>query len=163
MDYVQILQSRLNQINESSLENIAIEKLMAMQDKIVNLQKMQLALGQGFDDSRLFSTIFSGRYAKATQGYADREDPYPSLTSKPKGVNYNFMWGGEFMAGFGVQKETTGVSIFSTGAESSRTIGKTEFFESYTNMFGLNTNNTYTVLSEVKLYVLQKTLENLYK
>ena len=163
MDYIQLLQKRINSISESNIESMLFEEFFNLEDKIADLNLKQIERSKGFDDKELYSSQFSGYYSETTQGFADRNDPYPSLTKKTGGEKYNFLWSGDFARGFGIRKTKLGIETFSEGAYSSRTLGKTSFFQSYENMFGLNSENTATIENEVLYYVFEKTLNNIYK
>jgi len=160
MDYIQLLQKRINGINDNEITGLLFDEFFNMEAKIVELQRLQISKHEGFDDQIL--ERFSGedsRYSYTTQWYADNSRPYPSLMSKPGGSNYNFVWGGDFMNNFRIKRQNKGIEIFSTGTGSG---SKKAFFEDYENMFGLNTENTATVNSEVLYYVYEKLLTKIY-
>lgn len=159
MDYIQLLQRRLERLSESKISNYVFDEFFRLEPKILDLQRNQIENHQGFDDKRLFSwSHMSGRYSPTTQTFASLASPSP-LTSKPAGEKYNFVWSGDFMSGFDMRKAKDGLEIFSTGTGSG---GKQSFFESYANMFGLNSENTETIESEVLYYVLEKTFREVY-
>lgn len=162
MDYVQLLQKRLQTINESNIEKSFFDEFFKLEDVILEMQRTQIDNFKGFDGKRLnnkISLFSKGKYREATQGYADENNPYPSLTGKSKGEDYNFVWGGDFMGNFRMKRQNKGLELFSTGTGSG---AKQDFFEGYTNMFGLDKNNTSTIEGEVMYYVLDKILTKLY-
>jgi len=163
MDYIQLLQQRIQSVNDNVILGLIYDEYFKLEDKITQLQRLQISKHEGFDDKILHSNLYDGFYAKSTQAFADAENPYASKTSKSRGSAYNFVWGGEFFDGFKIKKEKEGIGLFSSGAYSTRSNGKTEFFESYDNMFGLNTENTATIENEVLYYVLEKTFSKLYQ
>ena len=63
------------------------------------------------------------------------------------------------MENFRIKRQNKGIEIYSTGTGSG---GKKAFFEDYENMFGLNSENTATVNSEVLLFVLEKIVLKIY-
>jgi len=124
------------------------------------MQRHQIEQGKGFDDNNLDSgsTLFKGEYAPSTSNFASLSGN--SLTSKTAGNKYNFVWTGDFMGNFRMKRQNKGLELFSTGTGSG---DKQEFFEGYTNMFGLDTDNTATIESEVMYYVLDKIFTKLYQ
>lgn len=161
MDYIEILQRRISSINENSISSLIYDEFFNLKDKITTLQIEQIQNHQGFDDARL--SRFSGNdstYSYFTQWHADNNSPYPSLTSKPSGSDYNFLWSGDFLSNFRLKRQNKGIEIYSTGTGSG---GKKEFFEDYENMFGLNTENTATIEDEVLYYVLEKVMKKIYE
>lgn len=161
MDYIQLLQKRINSISENAIERDIFDEFFKLEKVIVDMQQNQISQHQGFDDRKL--ERFSGedsKYKYTTQWYADNNIPYPSLTSKPGGEDYNFVWGGDFMGNFRMKRQNKGLELYSTGTGSGL---KEAFFEDYKNMFGLNSENTATIENEVLFYVFEKTLNNIYK
>jgi hypothetical protein len=162
MDYIQLLQKRLQGLNDNVISGFVYDEYFKLEDKITELQISQIRNHKGFDD-KILNNGYGNSYAKSTQDYADRQVPYASRTKKTAGNPYNFEWGGDFIDNFSIRKKNKGIEIFSYGALSTVTAGKTEFFQSYDNMFGLNTENTSTIESEVLYYVLEKTFTRLYQ
>lgn len=163
MDYIQLLQKRIQSLNESKISNLVYDEYFNLKDEIIRLQIQQIQEHDGFDDGVLKNRIKKfekGTYSASTQLFADLRNPYPSLTRKPKGELYNFTWSGDFLANFRLKRQNKGLEIYSTGTGSG---DKREFFEGYSNMFGLDSENTATIESEVLYYVLEKTLLHLYQ
>ena len=83
MDYIQLLQKRINSISENAIERDIFDEFFKLEKVIVDMQQNQISQHQGFDDRKL--ERFSGedsKYKYTTQWYADNNIPYPSLTSK---------------------------------------------------------------------------------
>ena len=157
MDYIQLLQKRINGINDNVISGLLFDEFFNMESKILELQRLQISKHEGFDDQTLHSGLYKGVYAKSTQSFADMGKP--SLTSKPAGGKYNFVWTGDFMGNMRMKRQNKGLELYSTGTGTG---DKKDFFESYDNMFGLNTENTATVNSEVLYYVYEKLLTRIY-
>ena len=160
MDYIQLLQKRIQSLNDNVIEGLIFDEFFNLENEILALQRSQIENHEGFDDRSL--ERFSGedsRYAYTTQWYADNNRPYPSLTPKRGGDKYNFVWGGDFMGNFRMKRQNKGLELYSTGTGSG---GKKAFFEDYENMFGLNSENTATIESEVLYYVFEKVINKLY-
>ena len=121
MDYIQLLQKRINSITESNIESMIFDEFFSLEDKITDLNLKQIERSKGFDDKELYSSKFKGYYSDTTQDFADAAIPYPSLTKKPRGEKYNFLWSGDFARGFGIRKTKLGIETFSEGAYSTRT------------------------------------------
>lgn len=161
MDYIQLLQKRINSISENAIERDIFDEFFKLEKVIVDMQQNQISKHQGFDDTPLQRKSRKiSRYKSSTQGFADRNDPYPSLLPKRDGDPYNFTWGGDFMSNFRIKRQNKGLELFSTGTGSGL---KEAFFEDYKNMFGLNSENTATIENEVLYYVFEKNLNNIYK
>lgn len=163
MDYIQVLQKNIQNVNDSYILSLIQDEYFNLEDKMSDLNLKQIEQHEGFDDKELKIDTWNGEYSGSTQSYADRQIPYPSLTKKPAGEKYNFLWSGDFRKGFGLRKDGENLELFSSGAYSTRTLGKTSFFQSYENMFGLNTENSATIESEVLYYVLEKTFLKIFK
>jgi hypothetical protein len=163
MDYIQLLQNNIKNLSENEINNLLFDEFFKLEDEISDLNLKQIEQSKGFDYQELDSNTYNGTYSENTQAYADLGNPYPSLTRKPKGEKYNFLWSGNFAKGFGIRKEGDGIETYSNGAYSTTTFGKTAFFQSYNNMFGLNEKNTITIESEVMYYVLEKIILKIYK
>jgi hypothetical protein len=163
MDYIQLLQKNLQSLSEGKISDLLFDEIFNLDEEIIKLQSEQIEQSKGYNGKDLYNPNYaSGTYSENTQWYADNNNPYPSLTRKPKDKKYNFIWGGEFVEGFGLRKEGDGVEIYSEGAYSTRTLGKTGFFQGYTNMFGLDEKNTATIESEVLYFVLEKVILKIY-
>lgn len=115
----------------------------------------QIDASTGFDDKSLYNPEYKGTYSKNTSISAFRKGLY-----KPVGDKYDFQWTGRFRSGFEILDRPAGYAIDSVGAYGND--GKTEFFEGYQNMFGLDSANTASVESEVVYYVLNKVLNQVY-
>lgn len=113
------------------------------EDKITNLNKNQFTDGFGSDDKDLFNVRpeFDGIY---------------SPSSKKQGL-YDFFVTGQFIRGlyveFNVSKLT--VTIDSSG---KGTVEKSLFITSYTNLFGLDTQNSRIlndniIMPELKIFI----------
>jgi hypothetical protein len=162
MDYIQLLQQRIQIVNDNVITGLIYDEYFKLEPEIIKLQKEQLDKGIGFDDGFLKSgnSNFKGVYSATTSNFASLDQPYPSLTSKTAGQKYNFVWGGDFMNNFRIKRQNKGLEIYSTGTGSG---DKQAFFEGYTNMFGLNSENTSTIESEVLYYVYEKVFTRLYQ
>lgn len=154
MDYIQLLQKRINGINDNTISALIDEEFWKLKNEIVVLQEQQLMTQKGFDDKKLYSRDFSGVYSEKTEEIADNEGLF-----KRAGSPYNFKWTDSFVKGLGIQKKHKGWEIFSSGIKEEE---KKDFFESYDNMFGLNSDNTATIESEVLYYVFEKIVNRLY-
>lgn len=156
MDYIETWQKSLNQQSQkNNVLNLIDEKIFNLSDKIIELNLLQIENSQGFNDRGLYNPNYKGVYSKATSQMGFAKGLF-----KPIGGLYDFKVTGKFKSGFEIIDKPTGFGIDSTGAYGSD--GKTEFFEGYTNMFGLNTQNTTTIMDEVEYYVLDKILSNVY-
>ena len=111
--------------------------VLANEDKIINLNVDAMQDGIGSDGKILKNSnpIFKGVYSLSTQ----------LLDSKKIAGNpYNFLETGAFLGNMQInlQPNLTKFDIFSTGTGSGE---KALFFSSYTNLFGLDNNNTEIV------------------
>ena len=50
MDYIQLLQKRINSISESNIESMLFEEFFNLEDKIADLNLKQIERSKGFDD-----------------------------------------------------------------------------------------------------------------
>ena len=117
--------------------------VLANEDKIINLNVDAMQDGIGSDGKILKNSnpIFKGVYSLSTQ----------LLDSKKIAGNpYNFLETGAFLGNMQInlQPNLTKFDIFSTGTGSG---DKSLFFAGYTNLFGLNKNNTDIVNYEIIL------------
>lgn len=120
--------------------------LLANEDKIVSLNVDAMQSGIGNDDKVLKNSnpIFKGVYSLSTQ----LTDP-----EKIAGNPYNFLETGAFLGNMqlDLQPNLTKFDIFSTGTG----IGdKSLFFSGYTNLFGLDKENTEIVNYDIIYYPL---------
>jgi hypothetical protein len=160
MEYLKSLSYRLKKINDNTIRKDVFEEILKLEDKIIGFQKDQIDNHEGFDDKDLKrESQEDSLYAPSTQWFADNKRPYPSLTKKPSGERYNFVWGGDFMNNFRIKRQDKGIEIYSTGTGID---DKLRFFEDYKNMFGLNTYHSEIILEEVFYYVMMKNLKNIY-
>lgn len=167
MDYIQELQQRLTQVSsEGNLRNLIDKGILELRSEIIALNIAQIDQHDGFDDKPMVNTIkvrrgkrkgelaYKGVYSQATEEFAEGAN-----TSKSAGKPYDFNWYGDFLGNFALKAVGKGFATYSTGTGSGT---KREFFEGYNNMFGLNTQNTATIESEVEYYVLEKVLSKMY-
>jgi len=123
--------------------------VLANEDKIISLNVDTFQDGYGSDGQLLKNSndrIFKGVYSLSTQ-----------LTNPKKvaGMPYNFFETGAFLSNMQIdlQPNLTKFDIFSTGTGSG---DKALFFSGYSNLFGLNQNNTEIVNYEIILPELMK-------
>jgi len=111
--------------------------LLANEERIVSLNIDAMQSGIGNDDKVLKNSnpIFKGVYSLSTQ----LTDP-----KKVAGNPYNFLETGAFLGNMqlDLQPNLTKFDIFSTGTGSG---DKALFFSGYTNLFGLDKENTEIV------------------
>jgi len=117
--------------------------VLANEDKIINLNVDAMQDGKGSDGKILKNSnpIFKGVYSLSTQ----------LLDSKKIAGNpYNFLETGAFLGNMQInlQPNLTKFDIFSTGTGSGE---KALFFSGYTNLFGLDNNNSDIVNYEIIL------------
>ena len=156
MDYIQLLQQRIQSVNDNVILGLIDEEVFRLSDKIIDLNLNQIENSKGFDDKSLKNPFYKGRYSEVSSSIAFRHGEF-----KPVGGLYDFDFTGDFKRGFNIKDVPKGYEIESFGAYGGD--GKTEFFEGYDNMVGLNTENTATIESEVLYYVLEKTFSKLYQ
>lgn len=117
--------------------------LLANEVRIVSLNVDAMQDGIGSDGKTLKNSnpIFKGVYSLSTQ----LADP-----KKIAGNPYNFFQTGAFLSNMQIdlQPNLTKFDIFSTGTGSG---DKALFFSGYTNLFGLNKNNSEIVNYEIIL------------
>lgn len=105
------------------------------ESKIIAMNTAQFEQGKGSDDKPLFNKnpIFNGTYSLSTALMNSR---------KSQGSLYNFYVTGDFLRGLQLEIRPNLVQfdIFSTGTGSG---DKSIFFTGYTNLFGLNKDNSY--------------------
>jgi len=132
----------------SELLNEQERIILANEDKIISLNVDAFQSGIGSDDKQLKNNneIFKGVYSLATQ---------LSNPRKIAGNPYNFFETGAFLSNMqiNIQPSLTKFDIFSTGTGSG---DKSIFFAGYSNLFGLNKNNTEIVNYEIIYYPLMK-------
>ena len=122
--------------------------ILANESQIISLNVDALQSGQGSDGKVLKNTnkIFKGVYSLATQ-----------LTNERKiaGNPYDFLETGAFLGNFQIemQPNLTKFDIFSTGTGSG---DKSIFFAGYTNLYGLDKENTDFVNYQIVLPELLK-------
>lgn len=123
--------------------------VLANEDKIISLNVDAFQDGYGSDGQLLKNSndrIFKGVYSLSTQ-----------LTNPKKvaGTPYNFFETGAFLSNMQIdlQPNLTKFDIFSTGTGSG---DKALFFSGYSNLFGLNQNNTEIVNYDIILPELMK-------
>ena len=116
--------------------NLLVEQeriILNHENDIVRLNTSQFEQGEGSDDADLFNTDkrYLGFYKFNTPG-------------KTAGQLYNFYETGAFLSGLqlNIFPNLIQFSIFSTGTGSG---DKKAFFDGYTNLFGLNKNNSNIV------------------
>ena len=157
MDYIQQLQFNLkNQSQEGNIRGLIDDEFFRLADKITELNISQIDAHEGFDDKLLFNPDYKGVYSENTSISAFRQGLH-----KPIGGRYDFQWTGSFKSGFEILDRPEGYAIDSLGAFDSP--DKIEFFEGYRNMFGLNTENTSIIETEVLYFVLEKILSKVYE
>ncbi len=129
---------------------------MSREDEIVDMNKSQIRRHIGNDGTILENTAltpngypYSGVYTSLTQTLSGGK--------KMAGAPYDFTVTGAFFGGFELDSN---LSIFSTGIGSGL---KRAFFKGYDNMFGLTVENENKVLEEVKNFVTDKMLNELWK
>lgn len=167
MDYIQQWQQKLNkESSEGNLRSLVDQGIYSIAPEILALNIEQIDKHQGFDDKPMVNNIrirsgkrkgelaYKGVYSDATAEFAQGAN-----TSKSAGKPYNFNWYGDFLGNFALKAVGKGFATYSTGTGSD---SKKEFFEGYSNMFGLNSKNTATIESEVEYYVLSKVLSRVY-
>lgn len=107
------------------------------ESKIIAMNTAQFEQGIGSDDKTLFNKnpIFDGTYSLSTSLLNNR---------KSAGSLYNFYVTGDFLRGLQLEIRPNLVQfdIFSTGTGSG---DKSIFFAGYTNLFGLNKDNSYVL------------------
>lgn len=106
------------------------------ENKITTLNKMQFIDGFGSDDKELFNSnpIFSGFYR----------------SGELIGKRYDFFDTGAFIRGMHIKLfNNTQLNIFSTGADT--TADKSDFFNAYTNLYGLDTESMRILQYEIIL------------
>lgn len=160
MDYIQQLQFNLkNQSQEGNIRGLIDDEFFRLADKITELNISQIDAHEGFDDKPLENTnpVYDGVYSKATSAYASMDQ---ANTPKPTGSPYNFNWTGNFLGNFHIKAVAKGFVPYSTGTGGG---DKQRFFEGYRNMFGLNTENTSIIETEVLYFVLEKILSKVYE
>ena len=156
MDYIQQWQQNLKQASqEGNLRRLIDDAIYDLTPEILAMNLAQIDASAGFDDKSLHNPGYKGTYSKNTSISAFSKGLY-----KPAGSKYDFQWTGRFRSGFEILDRPTGYAIDSAGAYGSD--GKTEFFEGYENMFGLDSANTATIENEVLYYVLEKSLNQIY-
>lgn len=108
--------------------------ILANESQIISLNVDALQSGKGSDGKVLknSNTIFKGVYTLATQLSNER---------KIVGNPYDFLETGAFLGNFQIEMQSnlTKFDIFSTGTGSG---DKSVFFAGYTNLYGLNKENT---------------------
>lgn len=105
---------------KSNILDVQKRIIIDNKQKITNLNKNQFIDGLGSDDKILHNTnpIFTGRY-------------------KNNGQLYDFFNTGKFINGLDILfKDKDTFNIFSTGTETTER--KYDFFQGYTNLFGLD-------------------------
>ena len=117
--------------------------IMNHENDIIRLNTSQFEEGRGSDNKELINSEkgYSGRYTYYTQIISLFEHP---VAPKKEGKLYNFAWTGDFLRGLQLKilPSKYQFDILSTGTGSG---GKKSFFDGYTNLFGLNKNNTEIV------------------
>lgn len=115
--------------------------ILANESQIISLNIDALQSGQGSDGKVLknSNSIFKGVYTLATQLANER---------KIAGTPYDFLETGAFLGNFQVEMQAslTKFDIFSTGTGSG---DKSIFFAGYTNLYGLDKNDTDFVNYEI--------------
>jgi hypothetical protein len=120
--------------------------VLANENKIVGLNVDAFQDGMGSDDKILNNPKVSGVYSLSTQLI------HPE---KIAGTPYNFFETGNFIRNLQIEVDPslTKFDIFSTGTGSGE---KSIFFAGYTNLFGLNKNNTNIVNQDIVYFELMK-------
>lgn len=126
--------------------------IMANEEEIVNLNRLQISkhentLGNTLEN--IDNPPFTGYYAKDTERRSLINDPYPSLTTKNAGFNYNFVWSGKFFKEFRIiiAQNKKSFTIYSDGIKTS--VSKYKFFKGYSYLFGLTKKNEIKVNNEI--------------
>ena len=124
------------------------------ESKIIALNTGQFEKGLGSDDKKLFNSNkrYSGRYTYFTQQVALFEKP---IAPKIEGQLYNFAWNGDFLSGMYVYIKPDNESVF-LDSSGKGTGEKALFFNSYTNLFGLDTESERILNYEIILPELTK-------
>lgn len=143
-----ILQLRSRIVQES--ERIIYRK----EDEItaMNIQKIDAHRGSDGQILRNINRKYSGLYQPLTVEIAKTENP---IRPKVLGQPYNWRWNGDFMSGFEIKvsDNATKIDIFSTGEGSGL---KKDFFDGYTNLYGLTAADQYKLNYEIIYEPLMK-------
>lgn len=134
---------RLKKLTEKSIERQLFKAVRSVEDKIIQLNQSQLAIGRDKDNVQV------GVYADITAKYAEEGNV---LQSKDAGSPYNFQWSGDFFDGFNLSVSGVEATISSKGVGSG---GKKEFLTT-SNLFGLNEENLAKIIQSDILPFIQK-------
>lgn len=105
----------------------------------MNIEKIDSHRGNDGKILRNINRKYSGLYQPLTVEIAKIEKP---IRSKVLGQPYNWRWNGDFISGFTMKVANDGQSfeIFSTGEGTGL---KKDFFDGYTNLYGLTKEDQY--------------------
>lgn len=141
--------------------------IMDNEEEIVNLNRLQISKHENTQGQKLENKQippFYGYYEAATQQYALNKDPYPSLTTKPLGYAYNFVWSGEFFEKFEIQMSADKKTFKIWSTELDEESGKKDFFEGYSWLLGLTIKNQILFENQILEPNLKNYInKNLYK
>lgn len=127
------------------------DEILIREPDILEMNKNQIKNHIGNDGNELINSNykFPGIYSRATEIISNGK--------KKQGMLYDFNNTGLFLKSFDLRND---LSIFSYGVGNGL---KKAFFDGYSNMFGLTNENETKLLEEVKNYILETTLNNLWE
>lgn len=117
----------LKKLDENTVFNQIFKALKKAQTDVLNANREQLSQGKRPDNTIV------GVYAKATEGFANRDSTFTSVEKK-QGQPYNFQWTAEFFKGFQLDVSGDEATISSTGVGS----GGKQSFLTQSGLFGLS-------------------------
>lgn len=162
MDYLNNLLTEVRNQTEL-IPDMVDREVMLRKPEIIKLNIRQIQEHEGSDGKILNNKNkkFTGFYSEATEAFASGSlySP-PALTEKKAGQPYNWVWGGDFINNFDIEKFGQDYKVYSTGTGSG---DKKAFFDGYKNLFGLTTDNELFILNEVANFVMNQMIEKLYK
>lgn len=163
MDYLDNLLAEVRQ-QTTLIPDLVDREVMLRKSEIIKLNIQQIDQHEGADGKLLENDnkIYKGVYAEATEAFAAAGGLFapPALAPKKAGQPYNWVWTGDFIQNFDVEKFGQDYKVFSTGTGSG---DKKAFFDGYKHLFGLTTDNELFILNEVALFVMNQMIEKIYK
>ncbi|MCH2231676.1 MAG: hypothetical protein MK105_15180 [Crocinitomicaceae bacterium] len=100
-----------------------------------NIEQLEQHKNSKGNQLRNSDASYTGFYSRTTELYANLSNP---KATKKAGDPYNFLWSGEFLSGFESYITTGKVEIGNTGTGAGK---KADFFDGYTDLFGVTMEN----------------------
>ena len=139
------LQKKAQSLKESKIRTDLFKFIKSIEKVFIDLNIDQIEEHKNTQGKTLKNKIkkfSSGLYSESTAEFAKIDGV---TTPKKAGEPYNFLWTGDFLKSFDLFTKNGNVTILSTGTGSG---DKSEFFNGFSDMFGLTDENLKKVIDK---------------